>query len=189
MAIVRDDRFVTDALGRALAGAQVFYCLQPATVPATAPPSPLATVYADLAGDPASQPLITDGFGHAPAYLDNSPLYTIVIYHPLFGSTPVVLTDQSLLGAGAGAGSVPFAGVPSGTINGTNKVFVLTNGGTPLTALPKQATVWLNFPLVPGLGYTLALVGGQAQITFAVAPQPPAGGNPGDSIYAQGFIS
>lgn len=197
MAIVRDDRWVSDALGRALAGAQVYYCTQPASI-TVLPPSPLATLYTSTSGSVTeSQPLITDGFGHAYTYADNSVAYTIVIVHPLFPPDPnynnlnvVVLTDQILGGGGGGSGSTPFSGIPSGTIDGTNRTFTLTNAGVPLTVLPTEATIWLNFPLIPGLGFSgPTLVGGQAQIVFATAPQPSSGGNPGDSIYAQGWIA
>jgi len=123
MAIARDDRWLTDALGRALAGAQGFYCLQPATT-STVPPSPLATVYSDLAGDAIAQPLITDGFGHSIAYLDAAVLYTIVFVHPLFGPNPVVLTDQAISGGGS-SGGLPTPVVPSGTPNGTLRSFGL----------------------------------------------------------------
>ena len=193
MSLARDDRFVTDAQGRALAGALVFWCTQPAAVGSTPPPSPLASLFTDLTGDtPLAQPVLTDGFGHADAYMDPSVLYTIAVYHPLFGPNPVVLPDQSIGGGGGGGGGgntvTPFAGSPTGTINGTNKVFTIVNGSTPLTAIPAQITVWLNFPLILGLGYTLAVVSGQLQVTFANAPQPAAGGNPADALYAQGFI-
>ena len=97
MTIVRDDRWLTDAQGRALSGAQVYWCTQPAST-AAKPPSPLATVYSDLAGDALTQPVVTDGFGHAWAYLDNAVLYTVVMWHPLFGPNPVVLPDQALPG-------------------------------------------------------------------------------------------
>ena len=123
MAIARDDRWLTDTLGRALAGAQVFYCLQPATT-STVPPSPMATVYSDLAGDAIAQPLITDGFGHSIAYLDASVLYTIVFVHPLFGPNPVVLTDQAISGGGS-SGGLPTPVVPSGTPDGTLRSFGL----------------------------------------------------------------
>jgi hypothetical protein len=197
MAIVRDDRWVSDALGRALAGAQVFYCTQPASI-AVLPPSPLATLYTSTAGsETVSQPLITDGFGHAFTYADNSVLYTIVIAHPLFPPNPsynnlpvVVLMDQILGGGGGGSGASPFQGVPQGTIDGANRTFILTNNGTPLTENPEQVTVWLNFPLVPGVGYSgPTLVSGFSTIVFATAPQPASGGNPGDSIYNQGWLA
>lgn len=183
MAIARDDRYVTDALGRALAGAQVYWCNQPAST-ANNPPSPLATIYTGITGGTTeSQPVLTDGFGHAEAYMDDSVLYTVVIWHPLFGTLPVVLIDQAIGGGGGGGGTAvaPFSGTPTGTINGTNKVFTLVNGSTPLTAIPTQYTVWLNFPLIQGVGFTIAVTGGQVQVTFANAPQP------GDSLWAQGY--
>ena len=183
MALARSDQWVTDALGRALAGAQVYWCTQAAST-ANNPPSPLATAYTDNTGDtPIVQPVLTDGFGHAVAYLDDTQPYTVVIWHPLFGDTPIVLPDQVLSGAGETTGLSPFAGTPSGVINGTNTVFTLTNNGVALTAPPSQVTVWNNFPLVPGVGYSLT----GTTITFATAPQPAVGGNPGDSIYAQGL--
>jgi len=188
MPIARDDRWVADALGRALAGAQVYWCTQPASTSAN-PPSPLATIYTDITGDtPEAQPVLTDGFGHAWAYLSDSMLYTVVIWHPLFGSTPIVIPDQAVGGV-SGSSTSFFAGTPTGTINGTNTVFTIVNGWTPLTVLPAQITVWLNFPLIQGLGYTLAIVGGQLQVTFATAPQPASGGSPADAIYAQGSFA
>ncbi len=184
MAIVRDDRWCADAQGRALAGAQVYWCTQPAST-ATNPPSPFATAYTDLALDPLTQPALTDGFGHADAYLDDSVLYTVVIWHPLFGENPVVLPDQSLAGGGGGGRSlIPFAGTPSGTINGTNTVFTYA-----VPANPTQLTVWLNFPLINGLGYTWSWTGGTLTITYAVAPQPASDGNPADSLYVQGLYA
>src|SRR5215469_8649255 len=131
MAIARDDRVLTDAQGRALAGALVYWCTQPATAPAVAPPSPLATIYTSITGvTPEAQPFITDGFGHAWAYMDDSPLYTLVLYHPLFGSNPIVWPDQRVGGGGGGGTEsivTPFEGVLAGTIDGSNKIFTLTN--------------------------------------------------------------
>jgi len=188
MAFGRDDRVVTDAQGRALAGAAVYWCSQPATAPATPPPSPLLAVYADISGtNPVTQPVLTDGFGHADVYLETGVLYTIVIYHPLFGSNPVVWPDQQL-GGGGGSTLTPFSGVPQGTIDGTNKTFVVVDGTIPLEAVPAQITAWLNYPLINGLGYSLAVVGGQLQITYANAPQPAIGSSPADAIFVQGLL-
>lgn len=187
MAIARDDRWLADAQGRALAGALVYWCLQPATVTDTPPPSPLAVIYSDLSGTPLVQPVLTDGFGHAVAYMDDNPLYTLVFYHPLFGANPVILPDQHI-GAGTGGTSyIPFEGIPAGTIDGVNTVFTLTNAGTPLVpGTPvAQAEVCLNMPLIPGVGYTLSGV----TVTYANPPQPASGSIPGDSIYARGWIS
>lgn len=183
MAISRDDRWLTDAQGRALSGAQVYYCTQPANTSAV-PPSPLATVYSNITGTVETQPLFTDGFGHSFAYLDDSQLYTLVFVHPLFGPNPVVLTDQTIPGTGGGGALTPFAGTPIGTVDGTNTVFTLSNAGVALTTNPVALTVLFNgTQLVPGLGYTISGV----TITYAQAPQPAAGGAPADIIYAQGF--
>ena len=189
MAIARADQWVADGLGRALAGAEVYWCTQPASTSAN-PPSPLATIYTDITGDTTeNQPVLADGFGHAWAYLDDTVLYTVVIWHPLFGPYPIVIPDQAY-GTGGGGGSTvtPFAGIPTGTIDGTNTVFTVVNGSTPLTAIPSQITAWLNYPLIQGLGYTLAVVADQLQITYANAPQPASGGSAPDAIYAQGII-
>ena len=192
MALARDDRWIADAQGRALAGASIYWCAQPATISTVPPPSPLLTTFADLGGVTLlPQPVVTDGFGHANAYLDDSLFYTLVIYHPLFapnalyGGAPVqVLIDQHL-GGGGGGGSlyVPFEGVPTGTIDGTNRQFTLTNAGVPLTVNPVQAEVVLNMPLIPGLGYNL--IG--TLVIYANAPQPASGGSPADAIYARGW--
>lgn len=180
MAIARDDRFVTDAQGRALAGAQVYWCTQPAST-ANNPPSPLATIYSNITGTPETQPVLTDGFGHAYAYMDDSVLFTVVVWHPLFGNTPIVLADQAIGGGGTGA-STAFAGTPAGTIDGTNKVFTFA-----VPSNPAQITVWMNYPLVNGVGYTASWSGGTLTITFANAPQPAAGSQPADTLYVQGW--
>jgi hypothetical protein len=184
MAIARAETSVQDAQGRALAGAQCYWCTQPAST-AVNPPSPLATVYTDITGDtPETQPILTDGFGYAFTYLDDSVLYTLVIWHPLFGENPLVYPDQSYGGGGGGNSLIPFAGTPSGTINGTNTVFTFA-----VAAEPTQLTVWLNFPLISGLGYTWSWAGGTLTITYAAAPQPASGGNPADSLYVQGLYA
>jgi hypothetical protein len=179
MAIDRDDRWVADALGRALSGAQVYWCNQPASTAAN-PPSPLATIFTDTTATVTeTQPVLADGFGHSWAYLDNSVLYTVVIWHPLFGPNPVVLPDQSIGGGGGGGSSLsPFSGVPIGTQDGTNTVFTLANGVLPLMVAPAYTEVWNNFPLIQGLGYSISGV----TLTYATAPQPT------DNIFAQGFI-
>ena len=187
MAIGRDDRTILDAQGRALAGAEVYWCLQPAST-ATDPPSPLASIYSNIGGiTPLTQPVLSDGFGHADAYMDDSVLYTVVVWHPLFGQEPIVWTDQAIGGAGASSALTPFAGIPTGTIDGTNKVFTLVDGSTPLTVIPSQYTVLLNVPLIEGIGYTIALSGGVVKVTFSTAPQLASGPVAGDSLWAQGF--
>jgi hypothetical protein len=189
VALTRAELTVQDGLGRALAGAQVYWALQPA-VTTVNPPSPLAIVYTDLTGGtPETQPIITDGFGYAFTYLDDTVLYTVVIWHPLFGENPLVYPDQAYGGGGGGGGGsnfVPFQGIPIGTIDGTNTVFTLATGSQPLSIAPVQVTVWNNFPRILGLGYTLGPLPGQ--ITYAIAPRPAADGVAGDAIYAEGWL-
>jgi len=188
MALGRDDRVVTDAQGRALAGAAVYWCSQPATVEAVPPPSPLLTVYGDIGGTiPVTQPVLTDGFGHADVYLSAGVLYTLVIYHPLFGSNPIVWPDQQIGGGGGGSTVTPFAGVPEGVIDGVNTTFILRNGSTRLTALPTQMEAWLNYSQIPSVGYTVGLLGGYATIIYGTPPQPATDSSPADAIYAQGL--
>ena len=65
----RIDEFVKAANGPALAGAEVFFAIQPANT-TSYPPSPLVQLYADPFGiTPTTQPLIADGFGHVSAYV------------------------------------------------------------------------------------------------------------------------
>ena len=87
MALYRFDGWVKSALGPALAGVDVYVCLQPANIPtglssATPTPTPLAPVFADVNGlVPIVQPLQTDGFGHYSCYAANGVRYTISVYN------------------------------------------------------------------------------------------------------------
>lgn len=172
MAISRDDRWVSDTQGRAISGALVWYCTQPAST-ASVPPSPLAVIYGDLAASQQlTQPLVTDGFGHTFAYMDDTQLYTVVVAHPLLGPNPIVLIDQDIGGGSGGVGLLPVTETPIGTIDGTNKVFTLTFP-------PTQPLIWNNYPQVNGLGFTLSGAGNQT-LTYANAPRPNI-----DTISAQ----
>lgn len=173
MAIIRRDDTVQNTLGNAIAGAQVYYLTQPASVTAL---TPLATVYSDTSGTVAANPQTTDGFGHAVAYLGDGQSYTVVYVYP--NGSQAVYPDQFV---GASSGSpTPFTGIPSGTIDGTNTVFTIPR-------ILNQATVWKNFPLIPGLGYTIAAGGPGMIITYATAPKPASGGSPADALYVQGY--
>lgn len=90
-------------------------------------------------------------------------------------------------GGGGGGNLTPFAGIPIGTIDGTNRVFTLANNGVALTSLPVAATllVWLNNPVIFGSGFTISGI----TITYGIAPQPASGSIPADQIYAQGFVT
>lgn len=91
--VARDDRWVQDATGRAIAGALVYWCTQPANVVA-APPSPLATIYTDSTGiAPAANPQTTNGLGHASAYMPPG-IYTVVFVYN--GVIQQVYPDQAV---------------------------------------------------------------------------------------------
>lgn len=167
MSYFRRDDFVQNALGYAVPNVAVTYYAQPS--------GDLATVYTDSSGDTtASNPQYTDGLGHAEAYMA-AGLYTITYSGAQIQT--LTLPDQDVGGSGGGSTITTFAGTPQGTVDGVNRVFTLTNNGTPLTEAPTQQDVWLNFPLAYGTGYTLS----GAVITYSRAPQTT------DTIWAQGF--
>lgn len=152
MSLARYDVTVQDAQGRALSGATVYFCSQPANT-TVFPPTPLATVFSDLSGDALAQPVITDGFGHADAYLTQGTLYTVVYTHPLF-ATPLVYTDQQV-GGGTGNSVTPVnASTLAGTITGSipGSVFVLPSTPTAGSLVLDQNGITLT----PNLGYTLS---------------------------------
>ncbi len=172
MAITRDDRWVQTAQGQAIAGAEVYYLTQPANVGAL---TPLANVYSNLTGTPAPNPQITDGLGHVGCYLDNGQLYTVVVLSPP-QLQEQVYPDQQLSGIGSSASSLMTPQVPAGAINGTNVTFTLTQSPA-LLYLQQNGNL-----LIPGVGYTTAVVAGTFTITLAAAPEP------GDSLYASGLL-
>lgn len=71
-----------------------------------------------------------------------------------------------------------FAGPLTGTIDGVNKIFAITNAGSPIGKTPLDILVWDNMVLAPGIGFTLGPAAGQVQ--FTTAP------NIGDDLYAKG---
>lgn len=162
---VRNDT-VQNGLGQAIPNVAVTYYTQPSLA--------LATVYEAATGTITTNPQYTNGLGQTTAYLAAGQ-YTISYSGPQIQT--LAYADQNV-GASAGAFENPFAGTPLGTINGTNTVFTLTNGGAllPAAAVPGTVLVWLNVPLISGIGFTIS----GNTITFASAPQV------GDSIYAQG---
>lgn len=168
----RRDDFVQNALGYAVPNVAVAYYVQPGLT--------LATVYTDSTGGTlADNPQLTDGLGHAEAYMA-SGLYTVTYSGAQIQT--LTLPDQDVGAAGGGSTVAAFAGIPQGTVDGVNRVFTLTNGGTPLTTAPTQVTAWLNFPLIEGEGFTVSGV----TLTYATAPQAASGSSPADSIWAQG---
>jgi hypothetical protein len=175
--ILRKDWTVQTAQGQAVAGAEVYVLTQPADVDAL---TPLATVYSDSTGTPAPNPAITDGLGQVALYLDNAQLYTFVVISPLLETQ--VYPDQNL--GNAPATSTPFGGglvgtpggIITGTVDGTNRIYTIPFTPSLLYWQYNQGV------LVPGVGYTTAVVAGVFTITVAIAPQV------GDTLYASGIL-
>lgn len=157
---------VQDTQGRALSGATVWFCTQPAVI--ANPPSPLATIYSDTAGDVMVNPVTSNNYGQVIAYLDTTLLYTVVTYHPLTGL--LAYKDQWVGGPNNATFSLTGE-QPSGAINGSNVTFTLATTPNPPGAL---LLIVNGLLMTQGLGYTLS---GNI-ITLATAPQI------GDSIYA-----
>lgn len=172
MAIVPFNLTVTDGQGTPLSGAEIWICTQPATT-TSLPPSPLATVYADAAGDAGMNPFYSDGFGQAQPYVQASGApYTIVYNHPLFAA-PLVYADQYPNG-GSGGASISYVdcSTTAGTITGAipGSVFVLPSA--PPTG---SLNLFQNgMRLTLNLGYTIS----GATVTLATALQT------GDSLAA-----
>lgn len=85
----------------------------------------------------------------------------------------------SLVSQAPSSGTIfTFAGPLTGTKDGVNTIFTITNDGSPIGKTPVDAIVWDNFVLAPSIGYTLGPAAGQVQ--FTVAP------GVADDLYAKG---
>lgn len=143
----RYDTWVKTAQGPAVPGAQVYVCTQPANT-AVAPPSPLALIYADPHGlVPITQPIITDGFGHADFYA-LAGLYTVVV--ALGGTIQQVYPDQSLGGIGTGGAGTALVLSTNGVINTSQMALNLQNTDGALSlASDAFGNVTINNPAMP----------------------------------------
>ena len=119
----RSDGWVKTTLGPAVAGAQIYICLQPSNS-AFLPPSPLALIYSDAGLTPITQPIISDGFGHYDFYALPG-LYTVIVAYG--GKVQQVYPDQSIGGAGTG-GSSPILLETNNTPNFNQNVLNLIQG-------------------------------------------------------------
>jgi hypothetical protein len=115
----RFDGTIENAVGYAIAGAQVFVCTQPAST-GSIPPSPLATLYADpLGATPLANPVTSDGDGNFFFYVAPG-VYTFVYFDPFNRIPTQVFADQAT--AAAGGGTVTGVGLtmPAGfTVSGS----------------------------------------------------------------------
>jgi hypothetical protein len=165
---LRRDDWVTDAMGNAIPSASVYVCSQPAT-PGSIPPSPLVQLYADPAGmSPITQPVVTDGYGHAYYYLAPGT-YTIVYYSPQIQT--VILADQAIVSTGTTNynNDSSSAGTITGSINGTNTVFQLSAPPFPANSLlfAVNGVVQSGFTLV-GSTVTLAVAPHSGNVITAI---------------------
>jgi hypothetical protein len=168
----RRDDWVTDGLGNAIAGASVYVCSEPATT-TSIPPSPLVQLYSDpLGANPITQPVLTDGYGHAYYYLAPGT-YTVVFYSPQIQT--VILQDQLIVQPANTFTNVwvndsSNAGSITGVINSTNTVFVLSATPTPANSLMFMVNGVVQY------GWTIS----GRTVTLAVAPHT---GNILNAIY------
>jgi hypothetical protein len=130
---LRRDDWVTDAMGNAISGANVYVCSQPANT-GSIPPSPLVQIFADSAGvTPITQPLVADGYGHTFFYVAPGT-YTIVYNSPQI--LTLVLADQTI---GAGNVSFPIT-IPEGGTNATTAGQALINLGAAASGTNSDIT-------------------------------------------------
>lgn len=166
----RRDDWVTDALGNAQPGAQVYVCTQPANT-GTIPPSPLASLFADSAGaTPIAQPVLTDGYGHAAYYLAPGT-YTVVYFSPQIQET--ILPDQSIAPGGV---SIPVA-VNQGGTGAITAPAALTNLGAAASGANVDITSLGDIPntVINGTGYVFETPYGTSANGVTIANESFAG--------------
>jgi hypothetical protein len=156
----RADFSLQTAQGQAVAGAQVYILTQPANTQALTPQASLFGSSTgtglgncgNTGGGALAQPLLTDGFGHACAYVV-AGVYTVVYISPLTGTQ--VYPDQSLGGSGGGGSGSPggtnlqFQFNNNLTAFGGSSLFVYNATNGPITTLPVTE---VTSPVVAGLG-------------------------------------
>lgn len=123
----RADGWVKNVMGQAIAGAQIYICLQPADI-AYVPPVPLANIFADPSGlVPITQPIFSDNYGHYDYYAASGIPYTEVIVN--YGSVQVSYPDQVPMGATLGSSG--GEGTPGGSDTQVQFNMAGTFGGNP----------------------------------------------------------
>jgi len=119
----RFDGVLQNAVGEAIAGADVYVCTQPA-VTTNIPPSPLASLFADTGGvTPITNPVVTDGNGRFFFYAATG-LYTLVYFDPFNRVATLVFPDQAIVTQGGGSVTSVTMTVPTG----------LAISGSPITS-------------------------------------------------------
>ncbi len=153
---------VSNAIGQALAGVDVYFLTQPAD---TANLTPLATVYANStgAGGPVTQPLTTDGLGQFAAYLTPG-VYTVVYVISTTGT--FVYPDQNIAIGGGTPGGTTFDEVGTGT----NTTATLGVGSGAVLAPTGSGIVQATAIGTPGNGVSVSGTPGSGQVLTAQSP-------------------
>jgi hypothetical protein len=101
VAAFRYQGIVINAVGYAIAGAQVYVCTQPAST-GSIPPSPLASIFTDAGGlIPLANPVTVDGNGNFFFYA-NPGVYTLVFFDPFNRIPTQVFPDLEVVSPGGG---------------------------------------------------------------------------------------
>jgi hypothetical protein len=139
----RRDGTVSNAVGLAIPGVQVYVCSQPVTTsiaaPITIPPAPLAPIFSDPAGAvPLANPLTTDGDGNFSFYAAPST-YAIIFFDPFNRIPTQVFPDQVVVAPGAGT-------VTSVGMTGDGVIFNPAVPGSPVTVSGTLAPTLVSTP-------------------------------------------
>jgi len=160
----RRDDYLQDAQGNVITGVSVYVCSQPANTSQT-PPTPLVQLYADPAGaTPITQPVVTDGNGHAEYYAAQGS-YTLVYNSPQIAGQTLVLVDQIIVQPDNNIGPTfnsdsSTAGTITPAPDGINRAFDLSQIPTPANSLIIAVNGIIQ------VGWTLVF----ATVSLAVAP-------------------
>ena len=161
----RFDGYLTNAMGQAISGAQVYILSQPANPGAL---TPQATLYGNStgAGGAIAQPLRTDGgFGHAFAYTVAGTYTVVYISNTTWKAS--LSRSQSIGGGGGGGGGTPappnfsvqfnnslsgFGGDSSYIFNTTSKL--ISGNGFNSVYSPNGINLWTDQQAVTAAGTT-----------------------------------
>src|ERR1019366_667409 len=184
MNLYRADGWVKSTLGQAIAGAQVYICLE-STDASWVPPVPLASIFADPQGlAPITQPIITDGFGHYDYYAASGVPYTEVVVTG--GKVQAVYQDQVPMGA--------TLGLPPGSGTVTNTLgplivgsLVIGNGGSDIQAGPALSGIATQY--LDGTGHFSTPSGVGIGTVTSVAAGTGLVASPSSPITGSGTIS
>ena len=116
----RMDFQLQSSMGQAISGGNITIYTQTACGTPTTSSSNLSTLYANFAGTATlSNPLTTNGYGMAYAYVDNASCYTVVYYSKFTGTQ--VYSDQNSLMSARFSDYLPLTGgTLTGALSGTS---------------------------------------------------------------------